>query len=275
MIGSMANGLLHPKTTLMHAIAILLMLVVFCGCSHKQQETPLDWIKQVPVFSNDANSPEYEQRMARLRHPDDKTLQSLMELVRAVGKSGSGSTNADDYLPSIYRAFEIIGTNAAPLIPELRREFLAANACAAYGLAQIGGDAWGILFDGLTNSDAKVRISAVMAMAYARDTNAVSALPYLKSFLSDNSTSMRSIAAGALGRLSVSANSKLPSLIQAARTDTNLVVRAAAVMAIAVTGTNSAEVQDVLKQIGESDSSPSVRLAARQAIKKLAKLPSN
>ena len=271
----MANGHSHRKAARITAIAIPLIFALFCCCSHKQQETPLDWIEQMEVSSNDTNSPEYEQTIARLRHPDDKTLQSLLELVRNAAKRGNDSKYASDHLLSIYKALEIIGTNAAPLIPELRREFLAENACAAYGLAQIGGDAWGILFDGLTNSDAKVRISAVMAMAYASDTNAVSALPYLKSFLSDNSSTMRGIAAGALGRLSVSANSKLPSLIQAARTDTNLVVRAAAVMAIAVTGTNSAEVQDVLKQIGESDSNPSVRFAARQAIKKLAKLPSN
>lgn len=120
----MANGLLYRKTTSMCAIAILLMLMVFCGCSHKQQEASLGWLEQVPLSGNDANSPDSEQTLARLRHPDDKMLQSLMELVRDVGKSGNDSKYANDHLLSIYRVFEIIGTNAAPLIPELRREFL-------------------------------------------------------------------------------------------------------------------------------------------------------
>ena len=109
MIGNMANGHPHRKTTIQSAIAVPLILAAFCCCSHKQQESPLDWIEQVPVSSNDTNSPEYEQTLARLRHPDDKTLQSLLELVRDVAKSGNDSKYASEHLINIYGPLTLSG----------------------------------------------------------------------------------------------------------------------------------------------------------------------
>jgi len=259
------------------ALAVLIGSAVFFSWFHfytqdKERKEIANLLGQLHLSIVDEPPSDYEQKIYRLRHPDSKTLQLLMDEIKDIGAVEKVDySNAADRIIRIRKAFEIVGTNAAPLIPDLRKEFLSGNNVgdSAWTLVYIGGNAWPTLFEGLTNSNEGIRNSSVSAMSYTSGTNTVLALPYLESFLTNRSEETRIVAAGSLGYLSVDANMKLPALIQCAEGDTNITVRASAVKAIRQIGINSPEVREALKHISESDKNELIRRFAAKSLEEI------
>jgi hypothetical protein len=259
------------------ALAVLIGSAVFFSWFHfytqdKERKEIANLLGQLHLSIVDEPPLDYEQKIYRLRHPDSKTLQLLMDEIKDIGAVEKVDySNAAGRIIRIRKAFEIVGTNAAPLIPDLRKEFLSGNNVgdSAWALVYIGGNAWPTLFEGLTNSNEGIRNSSVFAMSYTSGTNAVLALPYLESFLTNRSDVTRSVAADSLGNLPVDASMKLPALIQCAERDANITVRVSAVKAIQHIGLNSPTVSDALKRISESDENEFVKRFAAKSLEEI------
>jgi hypothetical protein len=225
----------------------------------------------------DQSSKDYREMVEKLKNADTQTLRLLMDEVTNINvlekSEPTGLSGISAYRAyRINEAFQIVGTNAAPLLPELKGEFLSGKSIYASesGLLAIGKDGWSILFQGLTNSNLRVQIATVAIMSLATGTNALVAFPYLSNFATNYSapSELRVSAVESIVDLAVMPKTKLPILIQAVKGNTNVEIRIEAIKEIGRLGIYNEEVRTCLEETGK-DQNKYVRLAVQTASQEL------
>lgn len=241
------------------------------------QETPLSRRQfQAILDSLDSpftKNPERNEAAAKLRDLGTNALPFLLEELKAVGRiEETNVLAATNRKVKVQTAFEVLGSRARPLVPELVAELNAGRSLgnAPHALAQIGGLEAGLaLVQAITNANARIRASGASAVQYFKENREIAqaAVPALLLLLSDNSGPLRSMAANSLGTLKAESEQVIPALLRMAESDSDSVVRAAAVKSIANFRTDAAEVQARLEKIADSDKDEYVRRIAAQALR--------
>jgi len=200
-------------------------------------------------------------------------LPQLMEEIYSVGRIDVSNRNAiASKSEKLGLAFEVLGSRARPLLPQIAEEFTAGRSMApcAIALMYIGGTDCGLLLvSGLTNSDRVVRntsMSALSGFAGNRDV-ALAAVDPLLLLLKDDDEFSRALASTVLGSLQQKPADVIPELLQVAKHDVDLVVRTSALKAIGRFGTNAAMAMADLGVIAATDPEPIVRRTATVAIR--------
>jgi hypothetical protein len=171
-------------------------------------------------------------------------------------------------------AFTIAGTNAAPLFPQLRDEFLSGRSVwgAECGLLFIGSDAWTVFLQGLTNSDRKVRVVAMSGMSFsnAPPSSAALAFPYLCRFATNESEPLafRQFAERCIGSLAVRPEVKVPALISIAEVETNWFSKCVVIDEIGSAGLDNKDVREFLERTSK-DKNEHVRAFCEKALREL------
>jgi len=228
-------------------------------------------------LSKDQSTKGYREMVERLTKADTQTLRLLMDEVTNINvlekSEPTGLSGISAYRAyRINQAFQIVRPNTAPLLPELKSEFLSGKSVYASecGLLAIGKDGWSILLQGLTNSDLRVQTAAVAIMSLATATNASIAFPHLSNFATNYSTpsELRISAVESIVDLAVTPKSKLPILIHVVTGDTNVEIRCEAIKEIGRLGIYNEEVRTCLEETGK-DQNKYVRLAVQTASQEL------
>lgn len=214
-----------------------------------------------------------QDALEKLRANASAYLPQLMEEVYATGRMEATNRNAAaSRTAQLALAFEALGSEARPLLPQLEVEFNAGRSigpCVA-AFQHIGGTDCGlILVSGLTNSDRRIR-NAAMSVLSVFSTNrgvALSAVRPLLEILKDDSAFSRALAASILGALKQRPDVVIPDLVQVAKNDPDFVVRVSAIKAIGRFGTNAATVKKDLEGIATTDQDRNVRRIAAVAIR--------
>jgi hypothetical protein len=191
-----------------------------------------------------------------------QALPVMMKEIRMVG-----TLEREDSLPvlerkaRIRRAFEIIGTNAAPLSPELGNEFLLGRnpGDAAWALIQVGEAGWPYLLQGLTNSRPEVQAAAAATIPHLDVRATESALPYLCRFLTNGPVALRCTAAYSLGHVKVRAQSVSSPLVASLEDDPDPVVRVASAKSLGEFAKTNEAVFEALKWSSASNTDAYVR----------------
>ena len=246
------------------------------GYQNTNEEALLEQIQPLGGQVPDKSSASYEDAFIKLRHPNAQTLQLLMDEVTNIGvlekRHSYSSQEAADRIYRIRQAFDVVGTNAAPLFPDLKAEFLSGKSvsASALGLLAIGDDGWPVLLGGLTNTNPRVRLAAVNAMRCAKETNASLAFPYLCDFATNSleSSLLRREAAESIEGIGVDPQLKIPVLIYIGKSDSDFSIRCMAIQAIGQTGVYDNDVRKFLEQASK-DKNHYVRLAVETALKEL------
>jgi hypothetical protein len=213
-----------------------------------------------------------QNAIEKLRARGTNILPRLMKEVRSVGRlEATNRPAARDATMRLVLAFEVLGDDAKPLLPELIDEFRSGRSIgpSIAGLASIGGTEAGFaLISGLTNSDPAIRNASRSALSTFKTNRevAISAVPHLLIILKDDSPFSRALASSVLGSLRVKSEAVIPNLIQIAKYDTNFVARVSAIEAIGRFGTNAVGVTSDLEGIAMTDREPHVRRMALIAI---------
>lgn len=225
----------------------------------------------------DKSSKDYERMVDRLRAANSKTLQLLMEEVTNVGALEEGQIyiKGEDLAYRSYRlaqAFKIAGTNAAPLFPELRSEFLSGRSAwgAECGLLFIGSEAWPVFREGLTNSDKRVQVAAMDGISYAPSANALRAVPIVLGFATNETESVlfRQWAESFIGKSHIKPQIKVPLLITIGEKETNWFNRCVIIDYIGFYGTNNNTTRRFLERTGK-DKNREVRALSRKALREV------
>jgi HEAT repeat protein len=213
-----------------------------------------------------------QEAVEKLRQLRSKVLPRLMEEVRAAGKvEATNRAAATDATRRIILAFDVLGGDARPILPELIEEFHAGRSIGASisGIKYIGGtDAGLALLPGLTNSDPYI-CNGVMSALSSFGTNravALAATSPILLHLQDSSTFSRALASTVLGSLRSKPEVVIPALLQLAESDPDFVVRGSAIKAIGCFGTNAVWVEPRLKTIATADKDAHVRRTAEIAL---------
>jgi hypothetical protein len=209
----------------------------------------------------------------KLRANKSDVLPQLMQEVYAIGLiEVTNQSAAAARTARLALAFEVLGNDARPLLPELEKEFDAGRSigpCVA-AFQYIGGTDCGvILVSGLTNSDRLIRnaaMSALSGFATNREVALSAARPLLQ-ILKDDSEFSRALAASVLGSLQQESDAVIADLLQVAKNDSDFVVRATAIKAIGRFGTNAAIAKAGLESIAAMDQERTVRRIAEVAIR--------
>jgi hypothetical protein len=216
---------------------------------------------------------EEQEAVEKLRQLGTNALPRLMEEVRAVGRVEATNRNAAvDATRRLARAFEILGDDARPLLPLLIEELHSSRSVvpSIVGIVNIGGtDAGLALVRGLTNSDPVIRnwtLSALSGFATNREV-ALSVVQPLRRLLKDDSQFSRALAASVLGTFGQEPQAVIPDLLQVAKNDSDFVVRASAIKAVARFGPNAAIAMADLEGIAAHDPERRVRRIAEVAIR--------
>ena len=218
-----------------------------------------------------------DQAAAQLRFLGTNALPLLFDEVKIVGQIGK--TNillAVNRKAEISAAFQVIGPEAKPLVPNLIQELNAGRnpGNSAQALADIGGEEAGTaLVRAITNPIPAVRESAAAAIEGFKDNPdiAKSAVKPLLECLNDKVPVLRPIAIDSLGVLGKEPTIVIPVLLQIAETDSDVVLRSAAIKSIGRFGTNALTAQATLHSIAISDNSDFVRKRAAQVSQDLEK----
>jgi DNA-binding Lrp family transcriptional regulator len=268
-----------------HTSLTLLLLPQVC-CAQSDHRNPRVEALLAPLgaatdssvyLSKGQSSKDHKEMVEKLEKADIQTLRLLMDEVTNIGvlekNESTGLSGISAYRAyRINEAFQIVGTNAAPLLPELKSEFLSGKSIYASesGLLAIGEDGWSILFQGLTNSNLRVQIATAAIMSLATGTNVSVAFPYLSHFATNYSTpsELRISAVESIVDLTVAPKTKLPILIQAVKGDTNIEIRCEAIKEIGRLGIYNEEVQKCLERAGK-DQNEHVRVAVETALQEL------
>jgi hypothetical protein len=249
---------------------VIALLLLACGVKCTNSDSHIQALLEPLALTNKA-SIDYTTAVARFQHPDRQTLQLIKVEIKSIGdlERKQNYLEAANRTLSLRKAFEIAGTNLAPLLPDFGSEFLSGDSVGASGwaLVTIGGDAWLTLLQGLTNTNLRVQLCAVEAMPYANGTNAALALPFLESFLTNKSDILRIQSVDAIGQLAVDVKGKTNSLLHTMEVDTNITVRCMAIKALGRLG-NSENVIAILQQASK-DKNASVRYAATTMLKEI------
>lgn len=169
-------------------------------------------------------------------------------------------------------AFQVIGTNLAPLIPEFlanldtNRNFVSALD----GLAATGELGVRHIVEAVTNQQSPIRLNAiatVMKLGTNSDTARL-AVPNLILLFKDPSAIIRSLSTEAVGLLCDQQSACLSPLLRVARADPDLVVRTQAIKAIwrihIRLGHTGPDTIAVLEEISKTDESQAVRSCAER-----------
>lgn len=198
--------------------------------------------------------------------------QIIEEVINVGGMERTNRTAAAAMTAQLALAFEVLGPDASPLLPRLKKEFAQGRSvgpCVA-AFQHIGSTEAGlILVSGLTNSDRMVRNACMSVIGSFSENRAVTqkAVAPLIASLNDSSPFVRSLAASGLGTFSQNADVVVPRLVALARSDSNVVVRSMALKSIGQFGTNAAGVRLELKRVLETERERSVREIAENALK--------
>lgn len=269
---------------------VLVIFVTAAGMSylHGQDATEHSQVHldsdQFKMILNILDSPfteseERDRAAATLRRAGTNTLPILMAEVNRIGMVGATNIPEATHLKmKLQAAFEVLGSEASPLLPELITEFRAGRSLEVvpYAIAQIGGDQAGrALVEAITNRNPKIQASGVSAIQYFNNNQEVSkvAVQPLVQLLQDRSGPLRMMAANTLGRLRTAPHVVVPALLCTAEKDSDAVVRKIALKAIACFGTNAISAQSKLTALAESDNDKGVRRMARQALELITKEP--
>jgi hypothetical protein len=216
---------------------------------------------------------EEQEAVEKLRQLGTNAFPRLMEEVRAVGSVEATNRNAAvDATRRLARAFEVLGDDARPLLPLLIDELHSGRSVgpSIVGIVNIGGtDAGLALVRGLTNSDPVIRnwtLSALSGFATNREV-ALSVVQPLRRLLKDDSQFSRALAASVLGTFGQEPHAVIPDLLQVAKNDSDFVVRASAIKAVARFGTNAVIAMTDLEGIAANDPERRVRRIAEVAIR--------
>jgi len=216
-----------------------------------------------------------DEVVVRLQELGTNILPQLMEKVREAGRIAERNPSAGLELNAqLAFVFQVLGSNAAPLLPELIEEYQSGRSVgpALAGIVAIGATEGGLaIVPGLTNVDPGVRLATISAISYFRTNSAVvdQALPLLLKNLGDTSGSVRAAAASVLGSFRSQPEVVIPALIKLAETDEDLVVRSVAIKAIGQFGSEGAIALSNLERIARFDSEEVVRRAATNAIRSI------
>jgi hypothetical protein len=225
----------------------------------------------------DTSSRDYKRMVDQLRAASPKTLRLLMEEVTNISVLEKGHiyiTNGD-LAYRAYRlseAFKIAGTNAAPLFPELRSEFLSGRSAwgAECGLSFVGSDAWPVFLQGLTNSEQRVQVAAMSGISEAPSSDALAALPYLCGFATNQSKppEFRDFADRCIGTSHIKPQAKVPSLVKIGETETNWEIKVTIIYFIGEYGGGNKEARDFLERTSK-DKNRWVRSMSEKALREL------
>jgi len=213
-----------------------------------------------------------DEVVVRLQELGTNILPQLIEKVREAGRIAERNPSAGIELNAqLAFVFQVLGSNAAPLLPELIKEYQAGRSIgpALAGIVAIGATEGGLaIVPGLTNVDPGVRLATISAISYFRTNSAVvdQALPLLLKNLGDALGSVRAAAASVLGSFRSQPEVVIPALIKLAEADEDLVVRSVAIKAIGQFGSEGAIALSNLERIARLDSEEVVRRAATNAI---------
>lgn len=216
-----------------------------------------------------------EERTAaeKIRQLGTNILPQLMEKVRLVGQVESTNRTASlDDTRRIARAFEILGSDATPLLPSLIKELQSGRSIgpSIAGLVSIGGTKAGLaLVSELTNSDPVIRnwtMSVLSGFSTNRDV-ALAAVPLLLERLGDDSEFSRSLAASVLGYMNTNPKTVLPALVHVAEKDRDIVARCMAIKAIGHFGTNAISVRSNVENITRTEQDKQIKRISLLALK--------
>jgi hypothetical protein len=207
-----------------------------------------------------------------LANPDAKTLELMLREVEALGTLRS--SRPDDPLilhrgTQIRSAFKTASSNAAPLSPALRSNFLSGQnpGDAGWALFYIGPQAWPALTEGLTNDKPTVRISSADLVGYLPRDLALLSLPNLLSLSREGDLAERCIAVASIERIKPPAKVVVPLLSDMLAGDPAYQARSAAAKALSVFSPESEVARKALEEASRSDPDSFVRKVASEGLK--------
>jgi len=216
-----------------------------------------------------------DEVVEQLERLGTNVLPQLIGLVRKVGKVYEKDPNtARQMRARLLLVFRVLGSNAAPLLPELIKEYQAGRNIGPVldGIIYIGATEGGLaIVPGLTNIDTEVRLGTISAISYFR-TNALvieKALPLLLKNLDDSSQPIRAVSASVLGSFQSKPEVVIPALVRLAEHDKDLVVRSVAVKGIGEFGASGIIALSNLEVIARADREEIIRQEATNAIRKI------
>lgn len=259
-------------------LTVVLMLIAL-GCSSQNQAQSTQQLeKLLERIDNSRAKMERQKATADLKQMGTSVLPQLLELVKREGDLESTDMNsALDMRNRLWIAFQVLGTNALPLLGALKTELISGHSpgVAALGLSQLGPDGGLVLINAMTNSRVRVRTAAVSMIVSFKDDPHVAgaALEPLLACLNDDSPTLRSSAATGLGRMRkqvlTSTNDcvmVIQSLLSRAEKDDSIVVRICALHSIGAFGTNALPIEASLKRLLNSETSKEIKKSVKLAL---------
>ena len=244
-------------------LAILLLVSVSAYSSSQIQ----DLLDPLTDETNEG-SVAYTNAVARLKTPDTQTLQVIMREVQDIGvlERKQSFDEAGNRTFVLRKAFEIMGTNLTPLLPQLRSEFLSGNSIGASGwaLIAVGADGWCVLRQGLTNVNLRVELASLESMPYVKGTNAWLALPSLRTLLTNELYVVRTQCIMAIGQTDLNPEAKIKLITHALEAETNFTVKCFAIKELEQFGNNT-NVMPIIEQM-KNDDNASVRNTASNVL---------
>lgn len=224
-----------------------------------------------PVNSGEA----YRGAADQLLKLSTNALPLLLQKVRCI--DGIAVTNpalAGERKEQLQAAFQVLGTNARPILPDLIHEFQSGRCLgnAPHAIAHIGGEEAGrILIAATTNKDPGIRTCGATALAFLGNDDRIAhdAIPPLLKLLRDSSTVPKTTAATTLGILRREPEVVVPALLKVAETDRNPVVRLGALSAVGRFGSRTAFAIPRLEAIARKDVDSHVRRFAKEVLNNL------
>jgi hypothetical protein len=225
---------------------------------------------------------ELNQLLARLRSPLNKSgahdraadellklgtnaLPLLLQKVRSI--DGIAVTNpalAGEHKEELQAAFQVLGTNARPILPDLVHEFQSGRCLgnAPDAIANMGGEESGrVLIAAMTNKESRIRAcgAAALAIMVDEDETARKAIPPLLRLLNDSVIVPKTVAATTLGTLGREPEVVVHALLKVAETDPDPVARLAALGAVRRFRGRAAFAKARLQAIAREDAHTHVR----------------
>ena len=280
--------------------------MTFDGRFLKDQESPARWHHRPGTGERTANGNRFRELLSNLnvslpegRIEDSERAQLAADLARAneaEAELGRLGTNVLPYLVQevrrvasieaaspfaareeivpLWRAFEVIGDTAKPILPTLVQEFRSGKsiAPAAAGIQHIGATEGGlVLVEALTNSNSYIRDIALSSLD-SFQSNAIvmeASIQPLLQLLGSNSQPAKALAARTLGRFRSAPDVVLPALLRTAKEDSDSVVRTSALIGIESFGARAGLIEKDLEEMAEKHPDARVRKRATEVLESI------
>ncbi len=250
------------------------------------------------ALGGDPETPEYLEAAAAVRHMGTNALPHLLKWIS--GKSSRSKAREtlsawmhelpERVVPKIAHEWicgdvrkvrvgqsmvgiQILGTNAAPALPQLLRlandptdEERAIQATRA--MYEIGPQIIPALLQIIQNTNAPGRYAAMLPLA-SFGTNSLPAIPILLRCLDDPADDVRYGAADMLGRIGLASDQSVPGLMKCLENNPNPMAKAAAARSLALFGTSALPAIPPL-HAALNDENEFVRRLAKEALSKIA-----